>query len=180
MKREPSAQGVSLGDLVPGGYKYEDLPLQVGGSLKWDSKIWLWVLQDLDLRVTALVTPRSSCTSKLQNHPLIREGAQHEETHNCHTEKKNLVIVSSRWKPDTKTHCLTDSPLQLNFNFKRDSQLLDRVPVSQEVWSTDRILNMEYEVIIYIEYLTLILRCLPKLEDCKIVKCVAVTGKWDT
>jgi hypothetical protein len=32
------------------------------GSLKWNSKIWPWVLRDFDPRVTALARPRSNCT----------------------------------------------------------------------------------------------------------------------
>jgi hypothetical protein len=32
------------------------------GSLKWDSKIWPWVLRDFDPRVTALARLRSNCT----------------------------------------------------------------------------------------------------------------------
>jgi hypothetical protein len=66
------------------------------GSLRWDSKIWSWVLRDLDPRVTALDRPRSNCTSKLQTHPLVREGATYQETHNRQTENKNLVM-GSRW-----------------------------------------------------------------------------------
>jgi hypothetical protein len=45
--------------------------------------------------VTALARPRSNGTSKLQTHPLVREGASHEETRNRQTEKK---IWS--WAPD--------------------------------------------------------------------------------
>jgi hypothetical protein len=44
---------------------------------------------------------------KLQTRPLVREGAQHQETRNRQTEKKNLVM-GSRWEPDTKTDWLTD------------------------------------------------------------------------
>jgi hypothetical protein len=65
------------------------------------------VLRDLVLRVTALGKPRSNCMCKLQTHPLVREGAQHQETHNCQTENKNLVM-GSRWDPDAKTDCPTD------------------------------------------------------------------------
>jgi hypothetical protein len=32
-------------------------------SLRWDSKIWPWVLRDFDSRVTALARPRSNCTA---------------------------------------------------------------------------------------------------------------------
>jgi hypothetical protein len=50
----------------------------------------------LELRVIVLVRPRSNCTSKLQTHPLVREGAQQQETHICHAENKNLVM-GFRW-----------------------------------------------------------------------------------
>jgi hypothetical protein len=63
------------------------------GSLKWDSKIWSWVLCDFDLRVPALARPRSNCTSKLQAHPFIREGAPLQEICNHQKEKKNLVMA---------------------------------------------------------------------------------------
>jgi hypothetical protein len=46
----------------------------------------------LDPRVTAMARPRCNCTSKLQAHPLFREGAPHQETRNCQTENKNLVM----------------------------------------------------------------------------------------
>jgi hypothetical protein len=69
------------------------------GSLKWDSKIWSWVLQDLDPRLTTLARPISNCMSKLQANPLVREGVPHQETLNC--QRKNLVICT-RWEPDTK------------------------------------------------------------------------------
>jgi hypothetical protein len=59
-----------------------------GSLLKWDSKIWSWVLRDLDPWVTALARPRSNCASKIHIHPLVREGAPHQETHSCQTEKK--------------------------------------------------------------------------------------------
>jgi hypothetical protein len=55
----------------------------------------------------SLSRPRSNCTSKLQTHPLVRQGAPHQETGNCQTENKDLVI-GSRWEPDTKTHWPTD------------------------------------------------------------------------
>jgi hypothetical protein len=42
----------------------------------------------MDPRLTALARPRNDCTSKLQNYPLLREDAQHQETHNCQTEEK--------------------------------------------------------------------------------------------
>jgi hypothetical protein len=66
--------------------------------------------------VTALARPGNNCTSKLQTHPLVREGVKHQETHNCQTEKKNLVI-SSRWEPNIKTDQPTARRSQLNFNF---------------------------------------------------------------
>jgi hypothetical protein len=59
------------------------------------------MLVSSDPRVTALARSRINCTSKLQTHPLLREGVQHQETHSCHIENKSLVI-GSRWEPDTK------------------------------------------------------------------------------
>jgi hypothetical protein len=73
---------------------------------------WSRVLWDLDPRVTALARPRSNCTTKLQTHPLVREGALHQETHNCQIEKKNLVMGSRR-EPDNKTHWPTDRRSQI-------------------------------------------------------------------
>jgi hypothetical protein len=92
-KRNPNTRSYNWATLFLGEMNSETWPSR-WGSLKWDSKIRWWVLRDLDLRVTALARPRSNCTSKLQTHPLVREGAQHQETHNCQTEKKNLVISS--------------------------------------------------------------------------------------
>jgi hypothetical protein len=52
---------------------------------------------------------QSTCTERLlngftfQKTELVREGAQHQEAHNCQAGKKNLVL-SSRWEPETKTH----------------------------------------------------------------------------
>jgi hypothetical protein len=71
------------------------------GSLKWDSKLWPWVLQDFDPGVTALARPRSR-TSKVQTNLLIREGAPYQDTRNRHRDKRNLVM-GSRWDPDMKT-----------------------------------------------------------------------------
>jgi hypothetical protein len=65
------------------------------------------VLWGFEPRVTALARSRSNCTSKLQTHPLVREGAPHQETRNHKTENKDLVM-GSRWEPDTKTDWPTD------------------------------------------------------------------------
>jgi hypothetical protein len=64
-------------------------------------------MQDLDQRLTALARPRSTCTNKLQTHPLVRESTPHQETHNYQTENKSLV-TGSIWEPDTKTDWLSD------------------------------------------------------------------------
>jgi hypothetical protein len=56
---------------------------------------------------TALARLRSICTSKFQIHPLVREGAQQQETPNCQTEDKD-PIMGSRWEPDTETDWTTD------------------------------------------------------------------------
>jgi hypothetical protein len=46
--------------------------------------------------VTALARPRNNCTSKLQTHPLVREGAPHQETRNFQTENRNVVQMGAR------------------------------------------------------------------------------------
>jgi hypothetical protein len=69
--------------------------------------LWSWGSRDFNRRVTALTRPRSNCTSKLETHPLVREGVPHQETHNRQTENKNLVM-GSRCEPDTKANCPTD------------------------------------------------------------------------
>jgi hypothetical protein len=68
--------GVHLGHLVPGGYKYGDLALQVGdvsriGTIKYG----------LESRGIALA--RTSSNSKLQTRPLVRESATTWQTCNC-------------------------------------------------------------------------------------------------
>jgi hypothetical protein len=59
--------GVYLGYLVPGGYKYGDLALQVGGVSRIGT-----IKYGLKSHGTALA--RTSNNSKLQTHPLVREG----------------------------------------------------------------------------------------------------------
>jgi hypothetical protein len=49
-------------------------------SLKRGSKIWSQLLRDLAPTVTALARPSSSCTDKLQSHPLVKVGDPQEET----------------------------------------------------------------------------------------------------
>jgi hypothetical protein len=89
------------------------------GSLKWDSKIWSWVLRDFIPRVIAVAKPKSICTSKLQTHPLVREGAPHKTPQL--SDRRNNLVMSSRWEPDTKTYWPTDRRSQLNFSFKSSS-----------------------------------------------------------
>jgi hypothetical protein len=62
-----------------------------------DSKIWPWVARDSDPRMTVPARANSNC--KWQTHPLICEGAPHQQTHNCLT-----VIKIWSWIPDG---CLT-------------------------------------------------------------------------
>jgi hypothetical protein len=69
------------------GYKYEDLALQVGGvsseTMTYDHEFFgTWS------RVTVLARLRSNCTSQLQIHPFISEGAPYQETHNFQTVKE--------------------------------------------------------------------------------------------
>jgi hypothetical protein len=67
----------------------------------WDSKISSRVSRDLDPKMTALARARSNC--KRQIHPLVREGAPHQQTRDYLTVIKNLV-VSPRWVFYSKTH----------------------------------------------------------------------------
>jgi hypothetical protein len=60
--------GVYLGHPVPGGNKYGELALQVGGVSRIGT-----IKYGLESRGTALV--RTSSNSKLQTRPLVREGA---------------------------------------------------------------------------------------------------------
>jgi hypothetical protein len=58
-----------------------------GKSWIWDSKIWSWVPQDSDPRMTALA--RASSNYKRQTCPLVRESAPHQQTRNSLTVKKS-------------------------------------------------------------------------------------------
>jgi hypothetical protein len=51
-------------------------------------------------------------TVQVNYRPILSSDVKHQETRNCQTEKKNLVI-SSREDPDTKTHRLIDRRSQL-------------------------------------------------------------------
>jgi hypothetical protein len=71
-----------------------------GKSQIWDSKIWSRVPKDSDPRTTVLARASSNC--KRQTRPLVREGAPNQQTRNCHTSNKDLV-VSPRWVLCSKT-----------------------------------------------------------------------------
>jgi hypothetical protein len=61
-----------LGDINKGTW-----PSNLGESEISDNKIWSWVLQESDPRMSVLERPSNSY--KLQTHPLIREGAPYQE-----------------------------------------------------------------------------------------------------
>jgi hypothetical protein len=71
--KETQYPGAYLGHSVPGGYKYGDLPLQVGG----DSRIWTIKcgLSPTGLRPERDCAGETSSNSKLHTRPLVREGA---------------------------------------------------------------------------------------------------------
>jgi hypothetical protein len=103
-KREPNARGYNwatqfLGEVNTGtgapGWVFP----------KWGSKIW-WVLLDLGLWVTALTRTGSSCTCKVQTHPLVREGTPHHEI--CNFQSERNLVKGSRWEPNAKTDWPTD------------------------------------------------------------------------
>jgi hypothetical protein len=52
----------------------------------WDSKTWSRIPRDSEPRVTALARASSNC--KWQTHPLVPEGAPHQQTRNCLTVTK--------------------------------------------------------------------------------------------
>jgi hypothetical protein len=68
------------------------------GSLRWDSKIWPWVLRDFHLRVTALARSRSNCTVIYRPVLSSDRALQNYKTRNCLKEisrrKKNWSQVS--------------------------------------------------------------------------------------
>jgi hypothetical protein len=72
-------------------------PSRLGESRIRDSKVWSWVSQDSDPRMTVLARPSTNC--KRQTCPLVREGATHQQTRNTN---KNLVL-GPRWELGTKT-----------------------------------------------------------------------------
>jgi hypothetical protein len=84
---EPLVRGYNWATLFLGDINKRTWPSRLGES-PMRQQIWSWVLRDLDPRVTALARPRSNCTSKLQTHPLVREGDPRQETRNCQTETK--------------------------------------------------------------------------------------------
>jgi hypothetical protein len=63
---------------------------------------------------TTLARTSSNCTSELQTHPLVREGAQHQETRSC-----QKIKLGSRWEPDTKRDWPTHLRSKINVNFNQ-------------------------------------------------------------
>jgi hypothetical protein len=63
-------RGVYLGHSVPGGYKYREMNLQVGGVSRMGT-----IKYGLESRRLRPDLARTSSNSKLQTQPLVREGA---------------------------------------------------------------------------------------------------------
>jgi hypothetical protein len=78
---------------------------QKGKSRIWDNKIWSRVPRDSNPRMTALARTSSNCKRQTLRH--VRGGAPHQQTRNCLTVIKNLV-VSPRWVLYSKTDWPTD------------------------------------------------------------------------
>jgi hypothetical protein len=93
MKREPSAWGYNWATLFLGDIDTATWPSRLGESRIWDTKIWLWVPRDSDLRITALA--RASSNFKRRIPSLVGESAPHQQTCNCLT-----VIKMRYWAPD--------------------------------------------------------------------------------
>jgi hypothetical protein len=63
-------------------------------SLKWDSKIWSWVLRDLDPRGATLARPRYNCTSTLKYPSSHQRGCSTSRNQQLWERKNNLVAGS--------------------------------------------------------------------------------------
>jgi hypothetical protein len=117
---EPSVWGYNRATLLMWGYtNMETWPSKLGVSWIWDSKIWLWIPWDSDLRITVLAGTSSSC--KLQTRPVVRDGTPHQQICNCPT-----VIKFGRRTQMGARHQET-SQLTLNHNF-------DLGYLSQSLW----------------------------------------------
>jgi hypothetical protein len=81
---------------VPGGYKYGDLALQVGGVSDETVKY--------GLEFCGTVLARTSSNSKLHTRPLVREGAKLSK----HFKEIEKSVVGPRWVSDNKTDLPTD------------------------------------------------------------------------
>jgi hypothetical protein len=94
--------GVYLGHPVPGGYKYGDLALLVGGGLRIET-----IKYGLESRGTAQA--RTSSNSKLHTRNLVREGATKFRALNClkkiSSRKKNWSRVPDGCLTPRRTGC---------------------------------------------------------------------------
>jgi hypothetical protein len=86
----------------------------------------IWFVRDLGSRLAALARTRSNCTSKLQTQPLVREGARHQETHNCQTEKTVWSWVPDGSPPPRQTSRLTDGH-KITWNLKKRSYIAGHI-----------------------------------------------------
>jgi hypothetical protein len=82
---EPSARGYNLGTLFWWGYKYGDLAFQVGGvsdeTVKYGREFCGTSFQERLLK-------QGPEASKLQTHPLVREGAPHQRNRQSSDRKQ--------------------------------------------------------------------------------------------
>jgi hypothetical protein len=90
-------------------------PSRLGESRIWDSKIWSWVPQESDLRMTALA--RTNCNCKLQTCPLVRESNKPA------TDSNKNLLVSPRWVHFSKIDWPIDCRSQHKFDFDYFGQL---------------------------------------------------------
>jgi hypothetical protein len=70
-EKEPNAWGCNWATLFLGDINMGTWTSKLGKSWIWDTKIWSWVPQDSNLRMTALTRIRSNC--RRQTHPFVRE-----------------------------------------------------------------------------------------------------------
>jgi hypothetical protein len=82
--------GAQMGYFVSVGCKYGDMALQVR---EVTNKIIKYGLNSAGLGAkSALASPRSNCTSKLETHLPVREGISQQYFPNVKQKRKNLVM----------------------------------------------------------------------------------------
>jgi hypothetical protein len=91
-------------------------------SLRWDSKIWPWVLRDFNARMTALAWPRSNCTINyrpvLSSERALQNNKRATVWRKCQGERKIGHWSQMRaWHQDGLSDWLSVVIIIFKFNF---------------------------------------------------------------